>query len=223
MRAKGNTKVCTRCHQSLPLAAFHKCKSHADGFEYACQACLEAKRQESFERYAARRHAYYLANRGTILKQSRAWGVANRTARYAASRKWIKAHPDAPTLAVNRRRARLMNAPATLTQEEWQDILATFNGHCAYCLLPFSAVRSPTMDHIKPIIHGGGHTAENVIPACRSCNSSKHTMSLLEFAAYRWGNYRMQDGSAVLKCNSISPNLQLRVVEDQAKENSNAY
>lgn len=31
----------------------------------------------------------------------------------------------------------------------------------------------PELDHVKPLFWGGPHTAENIVPACLSCNRSK--------------------------------------------------
>lgn len=57
----------------------------------------------------------------------------------------------------------------TLTLEEWQGIQKRYQYRCAYC----QQRRPLTKDHIVPISKGGFHTMVNVIPACRSCNSSK--------------------------------------------------
>lgn len=56
-----------------------------------------------------------------------------------------------------------------LTQEEWEIALAYFNFHCAYC----GQEDEMTKDHLDPLKNGGELTFTNVVPACRSCNSSK--------------------------------------------------
>ena len=60
--------------------------------------------------------------------------------------------------------------PSTLTAAEWRAILDRYSHRCAYCNR--SDVRL-TQDHVIPISKGGGHTAENVIPACFPCNRAK--------------------------------------------------
>lgn len=40
---------------------------------------------------------------------------------------------------------------------------------CVYC----SAADDLTLDHVVPLSRGGSNTAENLVTACRSCNSSK--------------------------------------------------
>ncbi len=56
-----------------------------------------------------------------------------------------------------------------LTPEQW-DALVTAWGGCAYCTTedgPFQR------DCVLPISRGGRYTLDNVVPACRSCNTSK--------------------------------------------------
>jgi len=73
----------------------------------------------------------------------------------------------------------------TLTDAEWAEILEYFGHRCAYCLQPSPRL---TIDHIVPLIAGGPHAADNVVPACPACNSSKGKKSLLEFLrASQWG------------------------------------
>jgi len=56
-----------------------------------------------------------------------------------------------------------------LTFEQWQTILS-IHGHCCYYC---GASHLITMDHVKPLSKGGLHTASNVVPACKSCNSRR--------------------------------------------------
>ncbi|HAP5503489.1 TPA: HNH endonuclease [Enterococcus faecalis] len=56
-----------------------------------------------------------------------------------------------------------------MTEEEWETALAYFNYSCAYC----GDSDEITKDHLDPLKKGGELTFSNVVPACRSCNSSK--------------------------------------------------
>jgi hypothetical protein len=49
---------------------------------------------------------------------------------------------------------------------------------CNYC----GATDNLTLDHIFPQKHGGKDDAENLISACKSCNSSKGKKDLMEWA-----------------------------------------
>jgi hypothetical protein len=68
-----------------------------------------------------------------------------------------------------------------LTFEEWQEILGKYDHRCAYCGAP----DAKTMDHVISIKNGGFHTASNVVPACKSCNSSKQ--------AKKWTPFEVSD------------------------------
>lgn len=66
----------------------------------------------------------------------------------------------------------------TLTSEEWIDILKEHKFRCAYCGCGFTLFDRETRDHIIPISKGGNNIKENIVPACRSCNSKKHNKIL---------------------------------------------
>ncbi|HAT1242480.1 TPA: HNH endonuclease [Corynebacterium striatum] len=38
-----------------------------------------------------------------------------------------------------------------------------------------------TLDHVVPLSRGGKNTIGNALPACQSCNSSKHSKLLAEW------------------------------------------
>ena len=66
---------------------------------------------------------------------------------------------------------------STLTAAEWGTIQSEQMGACAYCL----KVAPLTMDHYQPLSRGGQNTTENVVGACRSCNSSKKAQTVEEW------------------------------------------
>lgn len=60
----------------------------------------------------------------------------------------------------------------TLCASEWLEILLASQGKCHYCETEIG-YSSLIMEHQVPLSWKGGHTKENVVPACTSCNSSK--------------------------------------------------
>ena len=40
-----------------------------------------------------------------------------------------------------------------------------------------------TLDHVIPLARGGQHRVENLVAACKPCNSRKHARDALEFRA----------------------------------------
>lgn len=86
---------------------------------------------------------------------------------------WKRAHPDICAALARSYRARLLGSGGTVTRDEWLDILEYFGHRCAYCLRHESTCGKLTQDHVVALSRGGEHTAENVVPACVPCNSTK--------------------------------------------------
>jgi hypothetical protein len=62
------------------------------------------------------------------------------------------------------------------TAEEWDAKLIEYDGLCAYC-----GESGTTKDHVIPLSRGGDNTIDNIVPACRLCNSSKGAKTLDEW------------------------------------------
>lgn len=88
---------------------------------------------------------------------------------------WINENPERhyeiQVRGQQARRARIAELPHTLTYEEWEETLEFFNYSCAYCGDNECKLEQ---EHFIPVAHGGGYTADNMIPACRTCNASKN-------------------------------------------------
>ncbi len=56
-----------------------------------------------------------------------------------------------------------------VTAEDWLEMVSRSKNRCYYC----RKRKVLTMDHVIPLSKGGKHVKENIVPACRSCNSTK--------------------------------------------------
>jgi 5-methylcytosine-specific restriction endonuclease McrA len=56
-----------------------------------------------------------------------------------------------------------------LSDEQWAALQATWGG-CAYCGVSDTPLQR---DCVLALSRGGRYTLDNVVPACRSCNTSK--------------------------------------------------
>jgi 5-methylcytosine-specific restriction endonuclease McrA len=63
-------------------------------------------------------------------------------------------------------------------------IWARTDSCCAYC--GERLVRGPNahLDHLTPKSEGGADVVENLVLACRSCNSARRNLSLAQWAVY---------------------------------------
>ena len=71
--------------------------------------------------------------------------------------------------ADRRRKRRMSRVEHDLSDAQWAALCGAWGG-CAYC----GATDTPLeRDCVLAISRGGRYTLENVVPACRSCNTSK--------------------------------------------------
>jgi 5-methylcytosine-specific restriction endonuclease McrA len=68
-----------------------------------------------------------------------------------------------------RRKRRMDRVEHDLTDEQWTALQTAWGG-CAYCRVTDIALQR---DCVLAISRGGRYTLTNVVPACRSCNTSK--------------------------------------------------
>jgi len=94
---------------------------------------------------------------------------------------WRQANPEKVCASASRRRALMAQVLSTLTPEQWLEILEYYDRRCAYCFVSEAEVGTLHMEHVMPIFRGGTNTPDNVVPACRSCNSSKGIKTLKEW------------------------------------------
>jgi hypothetical protein len=76
----------------------------------------------------------------------------------------------------NAKRRAAIDILSTLTADEWEAIQKQYKYKCVYC----GEIKPLTKDHIIPLSKGGNHVKENILPACRSCNSKKNNKPVLQ-------------------------------------------
>lgn len=92
----------------------------------------------------------------------------------AAAKRYRAAKPEKARLHAHVYRARKRALPATFTATQWQACLEYFNHTCAYCGAQQSFWHVLEQDHFIPLSSHGSYTADNIVPACKSCNASKN-------------------------------------------------
>lgn len=135
-----------------------------------CGVCQTAYKKAWYDARApherTKRREHYIANRDDYLARSKKWAKEN-----------IEQYRHTQTIAQRRRRTRLMGM---LTYAEWQEIKEKFNHCCAYCGKKYTRL---TRDHVIPVAKRGYNTKDNVVPACKSCNSRKQAKDVTEFVS----------------------------------------
>jgi 5-methylcytosine-specific restriction endonuclease McrA len=145
-------KTCSQCGRSLPLEQFHKNPATADGRRSNCRDCQNRAAKNYRSKHVAELYRWRKERSDRILDNVH---------------RWNEEHPG--WNSAQQRGCRQID----LTRDEWEDIKKQYKSRCAYC----GKKRKLTIDHIVPIRHGGAHTASNVVPCCKSCNSRKNVAS----------------------------------------------
>lgn len=186
-------KHCSRCHTTKPVAEFYRDRSTKDGLCFYCKPCKNVKVTDyvsrNREKTATRIKAWVDARPGYAADVSRRWRAANpekaRQQLNASAKRWqarnreyvleYKRRKYRSNLELSRaqkreyERKRRAAGDRYLTMAEESAVLEKTGGLCNYCDAPWEAI-----DHFYPLAKGGSHDADNLVPACKSCNSSKH-------------------------------------------------
>jgi 5-methylcytosine-specific restriction endonuclease McrA len=175
-------RTCSRCDVLKPLDSDHfgrRGTTVRGGFRPDCRECKKSQDRsyyagniEKFQEYRAQHReeiAAYQREYWPRYYQSEAGNVAVKQAYQRYLRTALG--KETSRAGTQRRRATLRMLEASFTFEEWQACLEAFGYACAYC---GKADANLTQDHVVPLSAGGAYTANNIVPACEFCNSSKH-------------------------------------------------
>lgn len=80
------------------------------------------------------------------------------------------------------------------TKAERRAVYGKTGGRCAYCGINLE-MNQMQVDHVVPLSFFGDNSPENLLPACRSCNHYKHSMTIekLRTAVERWPEVLQRD------------------------------
>ncbi len=150
-----------------------------------CRAYQRAWYQKNIEKMRAYGRDWARAHPETVRANGERYRRENRGHLLAQAKEWKRKNPEKVAAIKQARYARKKGAEGRLSAEEWATLLALFDNKCAYCGVPLDN-RNRTRDHKIPLVRGGSNRSDNILPACRSCNSRKNTKTHEEFLAYAY-------------------------------------
>lgn len=209
------TKVCSFCRKTLPKNSdyFHKHKYSRDGFKSQCKTCRKTTEPYNSEKYKK----YYYENKTKInqskrdywkeyrhknIEHKKVYGKKYREKNKEKLNKWKREYyknnghlrkeyyennKEKVLLNGHIRRARLKKLEAGFSLEQWVKCKEYFNQECCYCGRRDELER----EHFIPVTKSGEFTKNNILPACKSCNSSKNDRDFFEW----YPNYRHYSSS----------------------------
>ncbi|MEO1092226.1 MAG: HNH endonuclease [Pseudomonadota bacterium] len=178
-RSQGE-KQCSRCREWRSLADFVRDHSRYDGRGYVCKDCRMNRRVAAGPNKPERQRRAALGEKWC--RGCKAW-LSKEAVRQGACADCLKAEARARYAADPnvRKRYRGQSAArrrgvAPLPVEAQEILTETFGGLCAYCDEP-----ATSWDHVAPVSSGGLTEPGNIVPACRTCNSSKRAQDVWEW------------------------------------------
>jgi 5-methylcytosine-specific restriction endonuclease McrA len=165
------TGICQRCGVGYQPAS---------GRQKFCLSCRQELDHEQDRKYetthreetAIRCHAWYVINRVECLAKSARFRITHPEEKRADDAASYQKRTFQRRLSAAKHRALKYDNTSInelLTEVQWRELLTKYNGHCAYC----GKEAKLTLDHVIPLSKGGKHSIDNVVPACKHCNSSK--------------------------------------------------
>lgn len=179
-------KICTMCNISKSLDNFYIQKQYDKGGDVIkikyfaeCKECNKKRNtdwnKENPERRKEIMRKFDASEERKILQNK------HKEKRYAGNRNWKKNNPEYMKNYMQARRNKMLELPYDFTIEDWEYAKEYFNCSCAYCGDKENDNIKLEQDHFIAMSKGGGYTKFNIIPACRTCNSSKHNNDFLEW------------------------------------------
>lgn len=192
-------KNCTVCKQPKKIDEFYKDKTRSDGLEHRCKPCkikcsktYKNTNTKEFKKcskcrlektisefYSSAYSSDGVASYCKICKSKirKNWHQRTKSDRKIQRNEYLKKNPQILHKIRENRRTREYNAVGNHTLEEWLAKKKEFDNLCGYCKLG----KPLTKDHMTPLSRGGTNSIDNIIPACKSCNSAKCDKTYKEF------------------------------------------
>lgn len=191
-------KACSRCKQILPYGAFNKKSSSPTGLASGCRECNNAAkrniRPEQRDRKNAKNRKYRAENPNAVKATNHQQYLNKREERIAYANERVYANlarhkeyckitrsrrkPQDAALA-RRRRARIkLNGVFFISNKQLDKLLKQ---KCFYCGIE----QATAIDHVISIHYGGRDSIGNIVQACKSCNSSKRELTIMEWRVWR--------------------------------------
>lgn len=172
-------KLCSDCRDWHPMNDewFYKNKSSSDGYYAYCKECTKIRTGKWARENRDKRLIYLKKNNATPERKKKNreqhWKRKDRgyfKEYYEENKEKFKGYNED-------RRAKNHD----IDKQEWLGCKEYFNNSCAYCGVSLDEHKQIYNEdlHKEHVIYDGKNDLSNCVPACKSCNSSKH-IALLE-------------------------------------------
>lgn len=183
MKWPDGRKPCTKCGKVKLLSEFYT-KKIKSGITYQskCKAChseyYKRHNAENKERIREHQKNYYSQNKEIVQAINKKWRDKNKEKVAKRHSRWRKEFykPREVELRIARHASKY-GAEGFHTSNEFEKLLRQYDGKCAYC----GENEATDREHVIPLSRGGSNYIGNILPVCRSCNTSKKEKLLVEW------------------------------------------
>lgn len=184
-------KFCYNCNQELPNTREYYFMGHDGKLDKTCKKCrgyeyglkynvMNRNVEEGFkyctqcERKLPKTTEYFHKTNGqsdgftSLCKECRKKIIAKHIDKVRVYKK----------IAEQRRKSLKRKLPSTFTDKQWEKCKKYFDGKCAYC---GNGTDKLEQDHFIALSNNGEYTKNNIVPACRFCNTSKKNKDFFEW------------------------------------------
>lgn len=170
MSTKGRERECIECGRSFRSIGNRACQK-CSATQRECIKCGRTFRGNTRRCLACQATDRVCTGRGRTFRGTQA----------RCSTCWMADLPDATRSARHRRirnarraRKRAAEVAGPVPRSTYETLASS--GPCVYC-----DAKATTVDHVRPLSRGGAEHEENLVPACKPCNSSKGPKLLTEW------------------------------------------
>jgi len=204
-----NTKICVVCkvEKEASFEYWHAQKNGKYGIRSKCKECMKEYSKATKEWRAEWSKKHRAENRDKILEEGKRYYQENKKEVQARHAEWRSKNKEEIRVwhrnnylrnkdkikeqhknyydenkhkffnANAKRNARMKNLEHSYTEEQWLRCKDYFDNSCAYC----GRKRKLELEHFIPLTKNGEFTVNNIVAACRSCNSSKSSKDFFEW------------------------------------------
>jgi 5-methylcytosine-specific restriction endonuclease McrA len=181
-------RKCTKCNTILPETEENfRIKKHMDGYIFysVCRKCekiyKKEYRVENKDKISSYNKQWYYNNVNVVRKLYKKYYLSNKEYENHRTKNYYKNNKESILKLVkinnHKRRAKLNGLYANYSKSEWEECKKHFDYKCAYC----DKKERLSQDHFISLNKGGEYTVNNIIPACKTCNSSKRDSDFFEW------------------------------------------
>ena len=177
------SKSCSKCKQIKPLSKFGIHRKTNDGHYSQCFIChrqaraiqrirrskeIKLEQQINYQKNKEKRKAYVIT-----------W-QKNNPEKFKQYQSIFKKR-NKESIAANTRRRNAKRKSNGIFVISKKELITLGQSCCFYC----GSTERITIDHVIAIARGGTDSIGNLVPACKSCNSQKRHLTIMEWRLFK--------------------------------------